>query len=86
MDIPKSVAEWQHTSYLYEECLFFYGIITGLWWFISIFAISARLPDVSLMTYFWFLDKICHYALFLHHYVLFCLLVSFDFWQKCLSI
>ena len=84
MDIPKSVAEWQHTSYLYEECLFFYGIITGLWWFISIFAISARLPDVSLMTYFW--TKFAIMLFFLHHYVLSCLLVSFDFWQKRLSI
>ena len=74
MDIPKSVAEWQHTSYLYEECLFFYGIITGLWWFISIFAISARLPDVSLMTYFW-----TKFAIMLF----FCVIMCFPaFWYR----
>ena len=74
MDIPKSVAEWQHTSYLYEECLFFYGIITGLWWFISIFAISARLPDVSLMTYFW-----TKFAIMLF----FCIIMCFPaFWYR----
>ena len=74
MNIPKSVAEWQHTSYLYEECLFFYGIITGLWWFISIFAISARLPDVSLMTYFW-----TKFAIMLF----FCIIMCFPaFWYR----